>query len=125
MKKNKNSNNNNNKFKQYFDNDHYQNGLRVVIICALAVILAAGVNLLSGLLPTSVANIDLQLLHPEFLRMAEGEISPTEESLKSGMLHGGGESCRVYLPETADQEAYFHHVYDSWFSARVMGENGD
>lgn len=60
MKKNKNSNNNNNnKFKQYFDNDHYQNGLRVVIICALAVILAAGVNLLSGLLPTSVANIDL------------------------------------------------------------------
>lgn len=56
MNKNK---NNNQKFKQYFDNDHYQNGLRVVIICALAVILVAGVNLLSGLLPTSVANIDL------------------------------------------------------------------
>lgn len=67
----------------------------------------------------------VQLLHPEFLRMAEGEISPTEESLKSGMLHGGGESCRVYLPETADQEAYFRHVYDIWFSARVMGENRD
>ena len=49
----------NSKFKKYFDNDNYQNGLRVVIICTLAVVLVAGVNLLSGLLPTSIANLDV------------------------------------------------------------------
>ena len=48
-----------NKFKKYFDNDNYQNGLRVVIICALAVILVVGVNLFSGVIPTKIANIDI------------------------------------------------------------------
>ena len=48
-----------NKFKKNFDNDNYQNGLRTVIICALAVILVVGVNLFAGLLPTKTANIDV------------------------------------------------------------------
>ena len=67
----------------------------------------------------------VQLLHPEFVLPLTKEISPTEKSLEEGMLHGGGEGCRVYLPEIADQEAYLRHVYDIWFSAPVMGENRD
>ena len=46
-------------FKKYFDSDHYQSGLRVVAICTLAVVLTLGVNLLSGALPTKIANIDV------------------------------------------------------------------
>ena len=48
-----------NKFKKYFDNDNYQNGLRVVIICALAVVLVVGVNLFAGVIPTKIANYDI------------------------------------------------------------------
>ena len=48
-----------NKFKRYFDNDNYQNGLRVVIICALAVVLVVGVNLFAGVIPTKIANFDI------------------------------------------------------------------
>ncbi len=48
-----------NKFKKYFDNDNYQNGLRVVIICALAVVLVVGVNLFSSVIPTKIANYDI------------------------------------------------------------------
>lgn len=46
-------------FKKYFDNDHYQSGLRAVVICTLAAALTLGVNLLSGALPTKLANIDV------------------------------------------------------------------
>lgn len=67
----------------------------------------------------------VQLLHPEFIRPTAGTISPTEESLKEGMLHGGGEACPVCLPEIVDTEAYFRHVYDVWFSAHVMGKHND
>lgn len=48
-----------NKFKKYFDNENYQNGLRVVIICVFSVILVVGVNLLCGLIPTKAANYDI------------------------------------------------------------------
>ena len=69
----------------------------------------------------------VQMLHPELIRPAVGEISPTEESLKMGMLHGGGTLCMVDLPEIEDQEAYFRHIYEVWFSARVTiaSENKD
>ena len=66
----------------------------------------------------------VQLLHQEFAPSAEREISPTEESLQSGMLVGGGKSICVCLPEIREAEAYFHHVYEVWFSARVhLAEN--
>lgn len=45
--------------KKYLDNDYYQGGLRMVIICTLAVILAVGVNLFAGLIPTKIGNLDL------------------------------------------------------------------
>ncbi len=48
-----------NKFKKYFDNDNYQTGLRSVIICTLAVVLVIGINMLLGLVPTKIANIDV------------------------------------------------------------------
>ena len=48
-----------NKFKKYFDNDNYQNGLRAVIICCLAVILVVGINLFAGVLPTKIAYYDI------------------------------------------------------------------
>ena len=47
------------RFKKYFDNDHYQSGLRAVVICTLAAALTVGVNLLGGLLPTKLGNIDV------------------------------------------------------------------
>ena len=47
------------KFKKYFDNDNYQAGLRAVIICTLAVTLVVGINMLSGVLPTKIGNIDV------------------------------------------------------------------
>lgn len=47
------------KLKNFFDNDNYMMGLRTVIICTLAVILAVGINLLSGMIPTSIGNIDV------------------------------------------------------------------
>jgi len=31
------------RFKKYFDNDHYQSGLRAVVICTLAAALTVGV----------------------------------------------------------------------------------
>ena len=48
-----------NKFKKNFDNDNYQNGLRVVLICVLAVALVVSINMFVGLIPTKIANIDI------------------------------------------------------------------
>ncbi|MBR6473630.1 MAG: Gldg family protein [Firmicutes bacterium] len=48
-----------NAFKKYFDNDNYQNGLRTVLICALAVTLVVSINLFTGLIPTKIANLDI------------------------------------------------------------------
>lgn len=42
-----------------FNNENYGNGLRCVIICALAVLLVVGVNLLSTALPTAASHIDV------------------------------------------------------------------
>lgn len=47
------------KMKKLFDNDNYQDGLRAVIICTLAVILVVGINLLCALIPTGVGNVDV------------------------------------------------------------------
>ena len=65
-----------NKFKKNFDNDNYQNGLRVVLICVLAVTLVVSINLFSGLLPTKIANIDVSTGHVFSIS------SETEASLK-------------------------------------------
>jgi len=46
-------------YKEMFDNDNYQKGLRVVIICALAVIIVVACNLLMSLVPTETALIDV------------------------------------------------------------------
>ena len=69
----------------------------------------------------------VQMLHGELLSSCDTEIDPTEESLKMGMLYGNGRPCVADLPEIADQEAYFHHIYEVWFSARVTiaSENKD
>ena len=48
-----------NKFKKFFDNDDYQIGLRTVIICTLAVLLTVGINMLSGMIPTKIGNVDV------------------------------------------------------------------
>ena len=61
----------------------------------------------------------VQLLHEEFAPSAVQEISPDVESLRSGMLMGGGENICVGLPEIQEAEAYFRHVYEIWFSAKV------
>lgn len=47
------------RFKEMFDNENYGNGLRCVIICALAVILVVGVNLFVNALPTAATNLDI------------------------------------------------------------------
>ena len=46
-------------FQEMFNNENYGNGLRCVIICALAVILVVGVNLLVRALPTAATNLDI------------------------------------------------------------------
>ena len=45
--------------KAMFSNENYGNGLRCVIICALALFLVVGVNLLTAALPTAVSHIDV------------------------------------------------------------------
>ena len=66
-----------NKFKKYFDNDNYQNGLRAVLICVLAVTLVVGINMFVGLIPTKIANIDISTGHVFSIS------KDTEESLKA------------------------------------------
>lgn len=61
-----------------------------------------------------------QLIHPEYFHMKRGEITPTPESLKTGMLYGGGEKRAVLLPEIANGEKYIDHIYETYFSARVL-----
>ena len=66
-----------NKFKKNFDNDNYQNGLRVVLICILAVTLVVSINMFAGLLPTKIANIDISTGHVFSIS------SETEEQLRA------------------------------------------
>ena len=66
-----------NKFKKNFDNDNYQNGLRVVLICVLAVALVVSINMFVGLIPTKIANIDISTDRVFSIG------SDTEESLKA------------------------------------------
>ena len=61
----------------------------------------------------------VQLLHPEFVEDVVAEIGPTEASLCEGMLVDEGERICVCLPEILEAEAYFRHVYEVWFSAKV------
>lgn len=61
-----------------------------------------------------------QLIHPEHFHMKRGEITPTQESLKTGMLTGCGEKRAVLLPEIANTDEYARHVYETYFSAKVL-----
>lgn len=61
----------------------------------------------------------VQLLHPELLKSVEMEITPTEDSLRKGMLYGEGNGVAVCLPVIEEQEPYFRHIEQTWFSARV------
>ncbi|MDY3239905.1 MAG: Gldg family protein [Anaerovoracaceae bacterium] len=45
--------------KELFNNENYGNGLRCVIICILAILLVAGINLLSAALPTGASYLDV------------------------------------------------------------------
>ena len=67
----------------------------------------------------------VQLLHPELVRSEECGISPTEESLRRGMLHGGGESISLSLPVIGQQEAYFRHIEQTWITACRMLTGGE
>ena len=61
-----------------------------------------------------------QLIHPEYFDMKQCVITPTEESLKTGLLLGGGKPRQSLLPEIADGEKYVKHIYDTYFNARVL-----
>ncbi len=79
----------------------------------------------------------VQAIHPEMLNMKKCWISPTPESLSTGMLISEGTDeadgtaattgtdgtsvpeVEVYLPEIEDLEAYTRHVYGTIFSAAV------
>ena len=61
----------------------------------------------------------VQLLHPELMKCREAEITPTEQSLRQGMLLADGPACRVLLPEIDGGERYFRHIYETWFSACI------
>lgn len=61
----------------------------------------------------------VQMLHPELLKSAETELTPTEESLQKGLLYGEGEGVTLCLPVIEAQEPYFRHIEQTWFSARV------
>lgn len=61
----------------------------------------------------------VQMLHGELVRPVQAQITPTEESLQEGMLCGGGDGITVLLPVIEEQEAYFRHIEETWFSACV------
>lgn len=63
-----------------------------------------------------------QLMHPEYFHMKQCSITPTEESLRTGLLTGGGEPRRALLPEIAHGDRYVKHIYDTYFNARVLGK---
>jgi len=60
------------------------------------------------------------LLFPEMFDENIVEISPTPESMKTGMLLGGGTPKKVSLPQVKDSNAFMEHVYESYtaFSKR-------
>ena len=60
-----------------------------------------------------------QMVHPEFFNMNLSIITPTEESLNSGNLNGGGEGISVFLPSVKSRDSYTSHIYERYFSAKV------
>lgn len=48
----------------------------------------------------------------EFFDMEELVITPSTESLKTGMLRGGGPQVKVIAPKISDKNGYLSHVYD-------------
>lgn len=65
-----------------------------------------------------------QMMHPELFDLNPSIISPTEDSLTCGFLHGEGEEIRAFLPIIKDKKIYSSHVYDRYFSAPVFPESG-
>ena len=62
----------------------------------------------------------VQLLHPEFFDMKKREISPTTASLQTGVLLSADQAITVTLPEIADHDGYFRHIYERFFSAEIQ-----
>lgn len=60
-----------------------------------------------------------QLVHPELFTLEQTVITPSPESLKAGLLSGGGSPVAVVLPVIRDKKEYTSHVYDTYFSAVV------
>ncbi len=46
---------------EMFNNEDYGNGLRCVIICALAIVLVVGINWMMSCLPTTISNINIAI----------------------------------------------------------------
>ena len=59
------------------------------------------------------------LLKPELCIQDIVDISPTEESLKTGSLIGGGKIRQVIVPKIKDVDAYIAHVYNQF---KIFGE---
>lgn len=59
------------------------------------------------------------LLNPDIFTMETLEISPDEESMKTGMLLGKGNKREVIIPKIKDVDEYMEHVYERY---RLYGE---
>ncbi len=62
---------------EMFNNEDYGNGLRCVIICALAIVLVVGINWMMSCLPTTISNINIAISKVYSIA------SDTEETIKA------------------------------------------
>lgn len=62
----------------------------------------------------------VQLFHPVLLEMEAGTIGPDPALLRRGMILGGLEVRRAWLPRIRDLERYTNHVYHTWRNAGIM-----
>jgi len=60
------------------------------------------------------------VLVPELFEDNMAEISPCQESLKTGMLLGDGEKVKVNFPRILDKKAYEDHVYEMFKNFAIL-----
>lgn len=60
-----------------------------------------------------------QLVHPGLFHLNETAVTPTPESLRTGMLLGDGPEIPVQLPVIRDPESYRRHVYGTYCAAQI------
>lgn len=63
-----------------------------------------------------------QLVHPEYFDAEEAVLTPTVDSLRTGMLLGAGAPVRVCLPCIREHQSYLHHIYNTYFAAQIFGQ---